>query len=664
MLFFQAFLLVGYAYAHFVTRSFRVRTQFVVHVSLMTAALAFLPIAPDVDWKPIDSSNPTLRIVLLLAASIGLPYFVLSATGPLLQAWFSLTNPGRSPYRLYALSNAGSLLALVSYPFVVEPLFGVQTQAVIWSWLFGGFALSCAMTAAPLFRDSRETAGRSLSEAATSLKSSCPKWGETEINATVSSEPPTFSRGLLWFSLAMVPSVMLLAVTNQVCTDVAVFPFLWVFPLMLYLLSFILCFESDRWYSRRWFGGAWVILAAAVCGNNAVLGAVGQVSFIVQAVIYFSAMFCCCMVCHGELVQLKPDPRYLTSFYLVLAAGGAAGGLFVGLIAPFIFSMYVELHLALLGCSLLMLAVYFRDQTSKLYRGKPRWAWCVMVVGLTVLAFHLVAEIQLTVQNAYSISRNFYGVLRVEVRNKEHRGEEYFALIHGRTMHGMQFRRQDIQRRPTSYYGESSGVGIVLRNHRPGQPKRVGVVGLGVGTVAAYAKPDDWYCFYEINPEVIRLAREFFVYLLDCPADVQIVTGDARISLEQQSHQQFDVLILDAFSSDSIPVHLLTKEAIEVYLSHLQEDGILAVHTSNQHLDLQPVIVGLAAHANLYSVAVNSRGNKRQGTSDSRWNLLSRQKTSLAIDALRPVEVPLATSGILWTDTRSNIFQILRFWRE
>ena len=661
ILFFQVFLFAGYLYAHLTSRRFRVRTQFAIHMALMVAALALLPIVPTADWKPTTNSDPTFRIVLLLTVSIGLPYFVLSSTGPLLQAWFRITHPGRSPYRLYALSNTGSLLALVSYPFVFEPAFDTRTQAVIWSWLFGGFVLSCAVTALPLLKVTDEKMGPDTDESTTGSRAS-RRLKKHERNIKPSRpEAPTLSRGILWFCLAMVPSVMLLATTNQVCTDVAVVPFLWVLPLTLYLLSFILCFADERWYSRRWFGGAWVIAAVAVCAIMLMGHTVGgSVSLGMQVVIYFSALFCCCMICHGELVRLKPDPRDLTVFYLVLAAGGAAGGLFVGLVAPFIFSAYLELHLALLGCSTLILVVIFRDQTSALYRGQPRWAWRGMVAGLAALAIGLIIQFQMTIMNIRIISRNFYGVLRVEAHSAEDKQDEFVQLIHGRTMHGMQYLDPKRQRQPTAYFGSSSGIGLVLQNHRPGQPKRVGIVGLGIGTLASYANPGDWYCFYEINPEVVRLAEELFLYLPNCPADVRIVTGDARISLEQQPGQEYDVLVLDAFASDAIPVHLLTREALAVYLDHLKDDGILAVHISNRHLDLRPVIAGLAEQEGLYSVCVVSKGDEQQGMLASRWNLLSRQRSSLEIGAALSSLAPPVTNRILWTDTRSNLFQILR----
>jgi spermidine synthase len=646
MLFFQVGLFFGYVYAHLTTRLVPPRSQAVLHAVLLLAALLVLPITPGGGWKPTGTDDPTWRIMALLTVCIGLPYFLLSSTGPLLQAWFSRVFAGRSPYRLYALSNLGSLIALVSYPFVVDPKFGAARQTVLWSWLFAAFVLCCTYTAWHVFR-----------HAATIPRAGQGNGGSEDGDAL----PPSRGDRLLWFFLPMVPSVMLLATTNQVCTDVAVIPFLWVLPLTLYLLSFILCFHSPRWYPRSFWAIVWVVLLLVMVpvliqGR----GVVTSVRVPVQITVYFSLLFGCAMVCHGELVRLKPDPSHLTSFYLTLAAGGAAGGIFVGLAAPLIFPTYVELPLAMIACSALLLVVFFRDRTWILFGGRPRWAWLGLLVAFFLLAGLQVDLFVKSLGGIQEIHRNFYGVLQVKLKAVDPDQDEYLCrLIHGRTLHGQQFTRADKQHLPTTYYGEASGAGLILRNHRAGDSQRVGIVGLGVGTLAVYGNEGDTFRFYEINPAVVDLANRFFQYLALCRADVAVVPGDGRISLENEPAQAFDVLVLDAFSSDAIPIHLMTHEAFEIYLRHLKPDGVLAVHISNVHLDLHPVVAAHAEQFHLAIATVRSSGSDELGTTEAIWTLLSRDPASLQFDALGKARLIKETRRVYWTDDRNSLFEVL-----
>ncbi|MEZ6052737.1 MAG: fused MFS/spermidine synthase [Planctomycetaceae bacterium] len=635
MLFFQVVLFAGYLYAHLTSTKLSPRWQAIVHVCLLLGAAMLLPITPDASWKPDPAANPSLRIILLLAACVGLPYFLLSSTGPLLQRWFSLQAPGVSPYRLYSLSNIGSLLALISYPFVVEPAFSSPVQAEIWSWGFRAFAVFCIVCSIGLVRASNVT--RQSEDVKDSDEGPAPTWADR----------------LMWFGLAAVASVMLLATTNQVCLDVATVPFLWILPLTIYLLSFILCFDGDRWYSRKTYAALFFIALIAVI--NTLLGGV-QVSIILQVMVYLAGLFLCCMVCHGELAAQKPGTRHLTSFYLLMSAGGAVGGLFVGLIAPYVFNSYWEMHIGLFACMLVMPAIYYRDKTSPLYRGQSRPGWmmiglavCLLSVGLIRHAWHLVGE-------SIAVSRNFYGVLRVEDDEQQTRR----GLYHGTILHGMQFLDDEKQSLPTSYYGQRSGVGAVMQHHRPGAARRIGVVGLGVGTLATYGTSHDVIRYYEINPEVVRLAEEYFTFLSDTPSELEVVLGDARLSLEHEDDQQYDVLVLDAFSGDAIPTHLLTREAGDLYAKHLKDDGILCVHVSNIHFDLRPVVQGLAEHLGMYSANVEGRANEEQGTQHCHWMLLSRhpinEQIILATDAFNE----LHDGPILWTDYWSNLLAVLR----
>lgn len=645
LLFFQSGLFLGYAYALLIVQRVPARWQAALHVAFLAAALATLPITPEAGWKLNNEGDPVWRILQLLAASVGLPYLILSATGPLLQAWHARIRPDVSPYPLYALSNLGSLLGLLSYPFWFDPAFAADQQTQIWSWGFLLFAVGCAACGLSVWRTAAATVPQ----------------GEAGRPAT-SSPPPTWRRLAFWFVLAMVPSAMLLATTNLVCTDVAVVPFLWVLPLVLYLLSFILCFHSLRWCPRGFWWTAWpLVVLAAVRVSFRGLGVVTSDPVLVQVAVFFGLLFCCAMICHGELARTKPDPAQLTTFYLTLAAGGAAGGIFVGLIAPQLFVVNLEVAVATLACTLVILTVLYADPASWLRQGRPRWAWSGLVLATAgLLAAHVIL-FRDTLAGVQEVHRNFFGVLQVKLAPAAVASNGAVCqLIHGRTMHGAQFLDPPRRQIPTSYYGEQSAIGLVLRNRPATAPARVGIVGLGVGTLATYARPGDHYRFYEINPAVVDLAQRFFEYLPACRGQVEVVVGDARILLEQEASQAFDVLVLDAFSSDSIPVHLLTREAFDVYLRHLQPAGILAVHISNVHVDLSPVIAGQAAQLGLALAGYESSGDKATETRPALWMLLSRQAPSLAIDAVQRAKLPPPARELVWTDQRNSVFQVLR----
>ncbi|MBX3448666.1 MAG: fused MFS/spermidine synthase [Planctomycetaceae bacterium] len=635
MLVFQVLLFAGYAYAHLLSSRLTPGWQLAVHLGLLVAALSLLPILPGDDWKPTGDGNPVSQIVLLLLASVGLPYFLLSATGPLLQSWFRGATGGAAPYRLYAVSNCGSLLALVSYPFVVEPNWSVGRQAIVWSAGFVGFAILCAVSG---------WLGRRMVNLPVQ-----------EVASEEAVIPPSTNTILLWFGLAAVPSLFLLAVTNQVCLDVAVIPFLWIVPLTLYLITFILCFDGEHWYRRRSFVLATAVTLACVCVMM-MQGAGG--SMIAQAIVYFSGLFFAGMVCHGELVGLKPHPRYLTLFYLTISAGGAAGGLFAGLAAPALFHGYFELHVGILACGLLCLGLFLREDGA-VWDRLPRWlpgtAGCVILLG----AIFGLSRIGGTTESMLTVTRNFYGVLRVEDQAADGQLPARRALLHGRIIHGVQLTGDNSQT-PTAYYGENSGIGRILRALEKSGPRKIGMVGLGIGTLATYGQPGDDFTFYEINPDVIRLANDHFTFLKDSAARVATVEGDARLVLERESPRDFDVLVLDAFSGDAIPVHLLTVEAMDVYRKHLAEDGILAIHISNLHFDLHPVLAGLAEAAGWELRTIVSPGDPRLATQTCFWGILGPNGAALDEllgDARR---LPTPERQIRWTDDFSNLFEVLR----
>ena len=656
MLSFQVLLLVGYSYAHLIAGWLAPRRQGVLHIVLLAASILVLPIIPEETWKPLGDESPTWRIMLLLSACIGGPYLLLSATGPLLQSWFSRTHAGRSPYRLYALSNLGSLIALVSYPFAFEPLWRLTDQAWGWSIAYVVFTIFCGFCAVSIARLGGASVARQTDEPATPQEA---------------IEPPGRFDQLLWLALAACGSVLLLATTSQMCQEVAVVPFLWVLPLSLYLVTFIICFDNEQWYRRSWFA---IFLVIAVSGACCVLFAGAGFPFLLQILVYSTVMFICCMVCHGELVRLKPHPRYLTKFYLMIAAGGALGGVLTTLAAPAVFTDYLEYHLGLAACCLLLLVCVYRDPRGIISSSKPVYSWAVAITLFTALLITLGIQAFTYPSKVIARSRNFYGTLRVaEFTDDNHKA--YYSLRHGRIVHGFQFLEDKWRHLPTSYYGPESGAGLAVRFHprrlEDGvgiSPLRIGVIGLGVGTMAAYGQPGDTIRFYEINPDVIRMSDEYFSYRKDSKAEVDIVLGDARISLERQlretGSEEFDVLVVDAFSSDSIPMHLLTRECFELYRKHLKPDGILAIHISNRHLDLGPLVRGQAAELGYEAVYFDTDADEEKGVDTADWVLVTNNREFLDAAEVKKIETPWSEdspSPVVWTDDFSNLFELIRF---
>lgn len=641
MLFFQVVLFAGYAYAHASIRWLPARWQAGVHVLLLIAACSLLPIEADDAWKPLGNEIPTWRILGLLAATVGLPYFLLSSTGPLLQAWFGTTRPTASPYRLYALSNIGSVLGLITYPFLFEPWLDSAAQAWWWSVGFGGFALVCACCAIDLARRARSS-------------------NRAETDRDHSATAPTWNTMTLWFVLSATASVMLLATTNQVCLDVAVIPFLWVLPLTLYLASFILCFDRAWWYPRRAYATA---LAGAIVCLTAVMQAGGNSSLATQVVVHFTTLFFCCMVCHGELVRLRPAPQYLTTFYLSSSAGGAVGGLLVGVVAPLCFNNYLELPLALIaGCGI-VLWVLLSDRDLLWEGTTPRWTWAWVLLaawgGLRLIGMTTAAA----ATDELAATRNFYGVLKIVDVDTHDPKITARRMVHGRIVHGQQFLAADRLQEPTTYYGTNSGVGLYLDAMPADYPRNVGMVGLGVGTLATYGRDGDRFRFYEINPDVIRLAKDHFTFLKDSTANVELVLGDARLSLERESPQNFDLLVLDAFSSDSVPAHLLTREAFDIYVKHLKPGGVLAFHVTNRHFDLDPVIRGAAQQLDWQTAKVRSPAAVGYEAGFCDWMLVASDATAWNSPALA---APIAKSSlsprspILWTDRFNHVVGVMK----
>ena len=630
LVFFQCALLLGYFYADVTTRRLTPARQSQLHIALLLVSLLFLPIAPRFSQSHSAGSDPASTILILLTVSIGLPFVLLSATSPLAQIWYARSSSEREPYHLFGLSNLASLLALLSYPLLIEPRMPAHKQTTLWSALFAVFVLLCAAAAWLARRGTVPTiaAGMEQSETATA---------------------PTPRVKLLWLGLSACSSMLLLSITNKLLDDVAPVPLLWVLPLALYLLTFALAF-SRRIFYWRWLLVRFLAVALGSLGY-AIYDPAYTESVQVSVPIFCVGLFFCCWFCHGELALRRPAPRYATSFYLMISLGGALGAIFVGLAAPHMFTAIYELPLALIFTALLAVATLWPQ------------GWLIRIFWVAAaasMAFVLVRNVRGYEKDTIVRVRSFYGALRVRQFTNWLK-EPYRTLYHGKIEHGAQYVNPPSSLLPTTYYGPDSGVGLALAHCCP-NAKRVGVIGLGAGTVAAYGKTSDYFRFYEINPQVIAIARSSFSYLRDSPARIDVVRGDARLSLENEPAQQFDVLAVDAFSGDAIPVHLLTREAFAVYLRHLKPDGILAVHTSNTYLNLPPVVKLLAAEAGCDAQLIVNDDNHRKLIDSSDWVLVTRNRRFLdSIDTTVLIE-PIAASPKLraWTDDFNNLFQILR----
>lgn len=649
LLFFQTTLLLGYLYAHVLTEWIARQAQGWLHAGLLAVSLLALPILPKDSWKPMGPAHPALHILWVLSVMVGLPFFLLSTTSPLLQAWLANTRKDSGVYRFYALSNAGSLLGLLSYPTIVEPRWSTLRQAWGWSVAYVIFAAVCATIA--VAQRGKSVPPREDAEAA-----------QVHWNTRA-----------LWVALPACSSALLLAVTNHISQNIAAVPFLWIIPLSLYMLSFILCFAGEHWHPRMFF--LRLLGLALGCMAYALSPSLHSMPLWVLASLFCTGFFVCCMFCHGELARLKPDPSQLTSFYFLSSLGSVAGAAFVAILAPRIFSGFYELHVSLGGCALLAVMVHRLDPASPFQQAnwKPaRWILravaATLVIGLVFLARSESAYAKRT-------ERNFYGVLRVSDEVAPNvvvlKGDEapsptndlrFRRLMNGTITHGLQFLTPARRNQPISYYGPKSGVGLAFAALALRHPLRAGVIGLGAGTIAAYGRAGDVFTFYEINPLVARIAQQDFTFLRDSKARIALELGDARLTLERQAPQEFDVLAVDAFSSDSIPVHLLTVEAFELYFRHLRRDGILAVHISNRYLYLEPVVAAAARKLDKDVVLISSPDDDSNEIYLARWALLGNRGSFPQLPGNEKEKRPLTANARvkLWTDSYSSLFPILK----
>lgn len=644
LLFFQVALLVGYGYAH-LSRGLSVRRQAQIHLALLCLAALTLPIAPSADWKPADAEAPAARILLLLAATLGAPYVVLAATAPLLQDWFARGAPGTAPYRLYAWSNAGSLLALILYPLVVEPFLPIREQALVWSALFVTFGAVCAWSAVQLTRVARVAGVPS----------------EPIPGDAAGHRPESLGDTVMWVLLAACGSGLLLAATNELSQNIAVVPLLWILPFTCYLLSFILGFADA--YRRS----IWAPLLLVAVGAAAWVARLPIEYFAVQIAAVGGVLIAGCMVCHGELVRIKPDARRLTTFYLAIAGGGSLGGLSVALVAPSVLDRLWEFpFFAVLSLLLLLVAVY-RDPRSRLGGGATPAAWVALSAALCApaVAFILPPSDDDAVEIARA--RNFYGVLSVE-DDPLTVGPRMRRLHNGRILHGAQFLDPAKKALAATYYSDGSGIDLAVRQHPrrvAAQPLHLAVVGLGAGTMAALGEAGDTLDFFEINPAAETFARQYFTFLADSPAAVTVVIGDARLSLERgvrsgSSLGAYDVIAVDAFSGDAIPVHLLTREAFALYRAALRPGGVLALHVSNRYLDLRPVVRGLAAETGAEVLEIEGEDDGSRAIESTTWMLVTSSE-EFAAGARSYAQAARAGSRTsVWTDAFSSLIPVLK----
>ncbi|HQR22134.1 MAG TPA: fused MFS/spermidine synthase [Burkholderiaceae bacterium] len=640
LVFFQVVLLAGYTYAHLITRHLSARAQSRLHIALLAASLVFLPIVPSAALKPTGEADAALSIIVLLLATIGLPYFLLSTTGPLLQKWVAPRFPEKSVYRLFALSNFGSLIGLLAFPFAIEPFSSSSTQSMVWSAAYAVFVLTCGLSA---WKTGQQAPAPHVLPIDTDAAAA---------RAPEAATPPRPADYLLWLALSALGSVMLLATTSHITQNIASVPFLWVLPLSLYLLTFVVAFEGRGgrgWYEQNWW--LFLTLALIVAMAAGLSAARGVLDVGVAVPLYTLGMFMSVLFCNGELAHRKPAPRYLTQFYLMISLGGALGGMFVGLVAPRIFQAYFELPLALVLLAALAVVVAWRN----------RWLVGPAIVATLATGWYGIEYLGFVRDDVIFMQRNFYGTLRV--REQGSGDGQVRRLLHGVILHGEQFTINPARLEPGTYYARSSGVGRAIAARQAVGPVRIGVVGLGTGTLSAYGRAGDTIRFYELDPDVLKLARSQFDYLNNTPARLEFAIGDARLSLERElaqgTPQKFDVLAIDAFSSDSIPVHLITREAIRLYMQHLAPDGILAVHVSNRFLDLKPVLANIARDEGLQVRLISDQSPEHGWATD--WVVLAATPEALASEPLavaQPIEAAPAFS--VWTDQFNNLLDVLK----
>ncbi|HUP40164.1 MAG TPA: fused MFS/spermidine synthase, partial [Vicinamibacterales bacterium] len=690
MVFFQGMLLAGYLYAHASTRWLRFRHQAVLHIALLAASLLALPIVIAAKHaEPPATGMPIGWLLRMLFLTAGIPFFFVSSSGPLLQRWFTRTDHprARDPYFLSAAGNIGSIVALLAYPVLLEPSLRLAEQSSMWST---GYVTLVLLVGACFYVAYRRSSAHGAAV-------------EPEANAIsdVVVDGPRWRQRMHWIALAFVPSSLLLGVTTFLTTDVAAVPLLWIVPLVIYLLTFVLVFARRVLVPHALMLRMlplWVLPLAWLIAFNT------NLPVAVQAPIHLLTFFFAAMVCHGELAKRRPDGRYLTEFYLTMSVGGVLGGLFNALVAPLMFTSVLEYPIGLvLACALrpagivgsvprlarpldfalpvvvgtLALGMMFLLNASE--SKAPHTVLLVFIIPAVLcfsfsarpVRFALTAGALMLAGGTYTAAqervshrgRSFFGVHRVFDRADQH----IRFLVHGGIVHGVQHLDASQRREPTMYYHKNGPIGQILGTRDASRDTRhIGVVGLGIGTLAAYGTAGQQWTFFEIDPAIADLASDprQFTYLSDSPARTRIVLGDARIGLRKESSGTFDVLVIDAFSSDSIPVHLLTREALQLYMAKLQPGGLLAFHISNNFLNLAPLVANLARDAGLVCLErYDDQGAASLGNAAAQWAVVARSTEALGLLARdarwKPVAAPAMPN--VWTDDFSNPLSVVRW---
>ena len=699
VLFFQILLLAGYAYAHGVTTWLGGKRSSAAYVVLLVLPFLTLPFAVGPETQPPADGNPIGWLLLVLAKSIGLPFFALAATAPILQRWFADTDhpAARDPYFLYAASNLGSLLALVAYPLFIEPMLPLRMQNQIWAAVYGAFVLAACLSVAVGWRF-RAPDGRWPARSTGEREEVSPSTAAEPIGAT-----PTWTRRAVWVALAFIPSSLMLAVTTYFSTDIAPVPLFWIAPLALYLLTFVVAFSAR---SASWQSVADRFMPLLVLPLVVLMIAGSGLSLSLAIPLHLAGFTMAALVCHGRLADDRPSPVHLTEFYFWIAFGGMLGGLFNTLAAPVLFSRVIEYPLVLV----LALAARRGRQTESgffwsvndlaipigvgaLSAGFMVWlhpgrdSAQLFIAGLGLPALLAFSQSRAPVRFAASVatmfvagslaanaqtpalyvSRTFFGVYRVTTDQ----ANEYHSLFHGTTLHGMQALDPAHQNEALTYFHREGPIGQAFAG-LPGMAERreIAVVGLGVGTLASYRTPGQQWTYYEIDPEVERIARtdSYFTFLRLCGEGCRVVLGDARLSLLRARPQQYGFMVLDAFSSDAIPIHLMTSEAMALYLSRLAPGGALAFHISNRHLALAPVLARVALNHGLVIRLQQHSASQTisHGPLSSEWMVMARSEAdlgSLATDR-RWITPAIPSSTPLWTDDFSNIVSVLSLNRR
>jgi len=630
MVFFQSSLLLGYLYAHVLVKYFSPLRQAFLHIGLLILCFLILPVAPNPSWRPPPGMDPTWRILGLLTTTVGLPFVLLSATSPLTQVWFARRWAKREPYFLFAISNLASLLALLSFPFLIEPNLPLSGQAMLWSALFFAYALICGLligtncvgTAQPLPIGTK---------------------GNTAV------DPFSLRKSLLLLVLSTCGSMLSLSITNHLSMNVAPIPLLWILPLAVYLITFMITFNRPSLYPRKIVTCSLPFVLAGLAWGAYHPDFAGRYQIVI--ISFCAGLFICCLFCHGEISRQKPLGGNLTFFYIMISLGGGLGAFLIGIISPRVFSGVYELPLSLI--LLALAALWVKWENGWVVRS-------VWVVAAIATFFVFAQNIHSDRATSQIRTRNFYSTLRVVTEQiGDDKQSRCRFLFNGSICHGAQFLDPAREMTPTMYFSRKSGVGLVM-DYFSKRSKYVGLIGLGAGTLAAYGRPGDRFRYYEINPQVVQIAVDYFSFLRLSPALVNLAMGDARFSLESENPQGFDILVVDAFSGDSIPVHLLTKQSFALYSRHIKPDGVVAFHTTNRYVNLAPVVQLLAKEAGYSAIAIFNNPDKENVVEFSQWILVTRNQGLLSDPAINRNRgsIPGIPDLRIWTDDYSNLTKV------